>query len=156
MYTNRDGFTSLNLYNFARAGVTFRGNPLFPVAVHHDEAPQYLWKIVEIHPKGLRPFYGVVVDLCDRRDANCNRNKKTRGGNFLIDMHASSFKVSGANKDTFTTGLFRVVGRLPPRLIPAGAWTNGKSTWFPCSCRGRCTGNQVSWKTVRDVATCQV
>lgn len=144
---NGEGFAGVNLHRMGTRGMTFEGKRVYPVAVHQDEAPEWMYKVVEIKgPKIAKGFYGYVVDICDRNDGDCsNRNKN--GFSFLVDIHKTGFVASGNrnNGKDLTTGLVRAVGSIHPKNIPTQYLLEGASTYIACKCTGRCNENDITW-----------
>lgn len=148
-----------------KAGVILKNYPisvrhnrriiLYPVAVHHDHFKQYRYSVLVISPtpsSGLKPIYGHVVDLCDRKDAECNKNVAAGGRNFLIDIHASAIPAMGApaNGKVMTYGNFLNLGKyypskMPPRVLkpsvlcplktPPGKWKYVKKAEIKSMCK---------------------
>lgn len=144
---NGQGFIGVDLFKHGNAGITFKGQRVYPVAVHHDHAPQFLYKLMEIEGKGLKKkIIGHVVDICNRQDSPC-KNVNEHGLNFLVDIHATAFKDVGMN-DGLTTGTYKVVGQLRPPAMPSNIWIKGAETYLMCSCTGKCEGVAQKWVKV--------
>jgi len=149
---NGVGFVNLSLHKLGSSGVTFNGKRVYPVAVHHDNAPSWLWKVVEIvsDDKKVNGMYGWVVDICDRKDTGsgkddkgCN-NRSLNGLNFLIDIHKTGWNTARTNGEKLHTGRVRIVGALPSTKVPKSAWREG---YAMCSCTGKCDStNNQRWK----------
>lgn len=150
------GSTGVNLFKLG--GLTFEGKRVYPVAVHHDHIPQYLYKVLEIRATKVTPgFLGVVLDTCDRTDGDCNVNRNKNGLGFLIDIHKTGFEASGNrnNGNDLTSGEFRVIGTMKPSQIPIGSWEKGADTDIMCRCTGRCDNdNNQTWVKARDASKC--
>ena len=146
---NGVGFSGVNLHRLGTQGMSFNGKPVYPVAVHHDEASQWMYKVVELQGSKITPgFLGYVVDICNRKDSSCsNRNKN--GLSFLIDIHKTGFQASGNtnNGQDFTTGQVRMVGSIPPKDIPTDYFMKGAKTYMMCGCTGRCEDKDITWNT---------
>jgi len=146
---NGEGATGVDL--FKMKGITFQGKPVYPVAVHHDDAPAFLYKILQIQGKGVKPIQGIVLDYCDRKDAPCV-NKKKFNKNFLVDIHALGFAAAGMS-DGLTTGTYKVIGEMRPSQLPKSGWlakvAAGKD-YMLCSCSGQCTGKEQKWTLLKD------
>jgi hypothetical protein len=134
----------------------FNGKPVYPIAVHHDDAEKYLYKIMEIKggSKVTPGFLGVVVDICNRVHSSCS-NVNANGLKFLVDIHKTGFVASGNNnngQDMFP-GETRVVGSITPKDIPKDAWLKG--SWFLCKCTGKCdTTQNQTWMDPKDPSKC--
>ena len=141
---NGEGVTGVNL--FKMDGLTFNGKPVYPVAVHNDNAAQFLYKVLEITGQGIKPIQGIVVDLCDRNDSSCS-NKNKLGKNFLIDIHRLGFKAAGKD-DGLVAGKYKVIGEIKPNDLPQKVWNKGANTYVMCRCTGRCDESSRTWKKV--------
>lgn len=149
---NGAGFTGVDLHKFGAAGFTFNKKPLYPIAVFMGNGAAFLYKVLEVRAKGLAPFYGVVVDLCDSGQAVCKRNTAYNGLNFLVDVHTTAFKGLGLSEDRaknfLTTGDYTVVGHIKPGDIPASLYIPGVASGkesIVCSCKGGCTTKEAVW-----------
>jgi hypothetical protein len=153
---NGDGFSGVDLFKLGASGLQFNGKRVYPVAVHHDHAAEYLYKVLELRGSKVTPgFLGYVVDICNRSDSSC-KNAYKNGLTFLVDIHKTGFEASGNrnNGQDFTTGEFRVVGRIAPSTLPMNVWNDGDKTWAMCKCTGTCDKPQQVWKSVKDFASC--
>lgn len=143
---NGKGFIGIDLFAFDRFEVKYGNKRVYPVAVHHDHAPEWLYSVVEVSGSKITPgFLGYVVDICNRNDSSC-KNKDKNGLSFLIDIHKTGFVASGNNNNgnDFTTGYVKKVGRIPITSLPAGMFPKGDNTYIMCSCQYPCTNN--AWK----------
>ncbi len=140
-------------------GLTFNGKPVYPVAVHQDDAPDFMYKVLDIrirHGSRWRRMQGVVVDFCNRIDYPC-RNRDAFGKkymyakNFLIDIHKVGFGAAGAN-DGLLPGVYKVIGEMRPAVMPRSIWARGENTSVLCRCVGMCVGRDIEWRTVKDGA----
>ena len=152
---NGKGFIGVNLNALGTSGLTWNGNKVYPVAVHQDHAAQHLWKVLLIKGTRVKPFYGFVVDICDRGDSEC-KNAYKNGLHFLIDIHKTGFQAAGNtnNGNDFTTGEFKVVGQISPKSIPNNAWLKGDKTWAMCKCTGKCDNSSQVWASVKNFNGC--
>ncbi len=153
---NGEGIIGVNLMKLGTSGLSFNGRPVYPIAVHHDHAPEYLFKVLEIKGTRVNPLLGYVADICNRNDGEC-KNVSRNGLNFLVDIHKTGFAAAGtADGKDLTTGECRVVGAIPPSQIPKHTWLQGDNTWFLCKCSGKCDkpGKDQDWRSVKDVAKC--
>ena len=153
---NGEGFIGVNLFKLGQSGLQFNGKKVYPVAVHHDHAPTYLYKVLEVRGDKVTPgFLGYVSDICNRKDSSC-KNAYKNGLKFLVDIHKTGFEASGNknNGNDFTTGEFRVVGQIPPTEIPKTAWLDGDKTYVMCKCTGQCEGKEQIWKSVKELSSC--
>lgn len=148
---NGIGFVNVDLRKLGQSGVTFNGRRVYPVAVHQDNAPSWLWKVVEItsNDKKVNGMYGWVVDICDRKDTGsgddkgCN-NRKMNGLNFLVDIHSTGWKAARTNGNKLHTGKVRIVGALPPTKVSRSAWRKG---YVMCRCSGACDSTKTqTWQ----------
>lgn len=143
---NGEGFIGVDLFKLGNSNLTFNGKKVYPVAVHHDHGPEYLYKVLEIRSPGkVTPgFLGFVSDICDRKDSSC-RNVNNNGIGFLVDIHKTGFEASGNrnNGNDLTTGEFRVVGTIPPKDVPKDVWLKG--SWVLSKCTGRCEKSEQTW-----------
>jgi hypothetical protein len=134
----------------------FNGKPVYPIAVHHDHAEKYLYKIMEVKGSKIKPgFLGVVADICNRVDSSCS-NVRKNNLSFLVDIHKTGFAASGNtnNGQDFSTGETRVVGSISPKDIPKDAWI-GQGAWFLCKCTGKCDSTQnQTWMDPKDPSKC--
>ncbi len=149
---NGQGFTGIDLHKFGNAKYTFNNKPVYPIAVYMGHGAAFLWKVLEVRAKGLPPFYGVVVDLCDSGQEVCRRNQAYNGLNFLIDIHYTAWKPLGLSdaqgKGYLSTGEYTVVGQVKPGEIPASLYIPGvaaKTDSMVCSCTGGCTVKEAKW-----------
>lgn len=143
---NGVGFSGIDLFSFERYKLAYGGRRIYPVAVHHDHAHDWLYSVVEITGPKIAPgFLGYVVDICNRKDASCS-NVRKNGLSFLIDIHKTGFLASGNtnNGNDFTTGYVKKIGYAPPMALPAGMFPKGDNTYVVCSCKSPCTN--VKWK----------
>ena len=152
---NGIGFSGIDLVKMR--GLTFNGKPVYPVAVHHDDAPDFMYKVLQIRGKGLRTIQGVVVDICNRKDASCNNRdffgrQYAYANNFLIDIHKTGWAAIG-KRDGLYLGQYKVIGEMRPRLMPRDVWTNGNETSIMCRCIGACdTAKSQMWRKLGDGA----
>lgn len=146
-----NGFGASGVDLFKMKGLQFNGKPVYPVAVHHDDAPKFLYKVLHITGKGIKPIQGVVLDFCNRKDSSCT-NKNKFGKNFLIDIHKLGFTAAGQN-DGLTTGTYQVIGEIRPSHLPKSSWpskiTSGGDSIL-CSCIGTCEDKQQKWTLLKD------
>jgi len=143
------GFTGIDLFAFDRFRITYGDKRVYPVAVHHDHAHDWVYSVVEVTgPKIAKNFLGYVVDICNRNDSSCS-NKDKNGLSFLIDIHKTGFEASGNtnNGRDFTTGYVRKVGYIPVTKLPAGMFPKGDDTYIMCACDAPCTA--PVWKSLR-------
>jgi hypothetical protein len=61
---NGVGFSGVNLHRLGTQGMTFEGKQVYPVAVHHDEASQWMYKVVELKGEKVTPGFLGYVDIC--------------------------------------------------------------------------------------------
>lgn len=123
--------------------IKYKGVNVYPIAVHHDEYARDRCKILRVTKEnGTFWFYGHVVDLCNRKDADCV-NKRANGRNYLVDLHG---KFAARLKVPRSITKIRVVDegkRLSTALLPKrfrAAWltdnhirrTNGYTCDFCC------------------------
>jgi hypothetical protein len=111
---------------------SWNGKTVVPIAVHHDDFSDHLYKVLEITLPDARVFYGHVLDYCNRENPVCKGAKGycDVGGTiaqkkdyFLIDVHHSGLSsVTGTPipKSACITGVkYRVAGELPPTKMKA-------------------------------------
>lgn len=148
---NGEGFVGVDLFKHGNAGMTFQGKRLYPVAVHHDHAKDFLWKILEVQGKGVKKVYGHVVDICNRKDGPCkNVSKNGITPPFLVDLHSTAWKEAGSS-DGVTTGTYKVVGELRAPELPKHVWLKGQNTYVMCRCKSkRCEGSDQEWVKVSE------
>lgn len=150
---NGKGFTGVDLFKLGRSGLRYNGTPVYPVAVHHDYAHDWLYAVVEVTgPKIASGFHGYVVDICNRADDSC-ANVRKNGLNFLIDIHKTGFEPSGNynNGNDFTTGKVRRVGTIPLTSLPDHLFPQGSNTYVMCGCSAPCTRPGQRWKKLADL-----
>lgn len=134
---NGEGLSGVDLFAYGRAGVTFQGKPVYPIAVHQTAAGSMMYKVLEVvgdSGSGMKPFYGHVVDMCAIAHG-CDNHLKN-GYSFLVDVHKTGFEASGF-KDGIIKGKYRVVGELRPQQLPSSVWISGVTsgkTPIMCSC----------------------
>lgn len=152
---NGEGFIGVDLFKLGQAGLKFNGQPVYPIAVHHDFAHSHLFKVMEVKGNRVKPFLGYVADICDRKDSSCS-NVKKNGLNFLVDIHKTGFEASGNtnNGNDFTTGQARVVGAISPVDLPTSVWLQGENTYAMCHCTSPCDSSKQVWKQPKDFASC--
>lgn len=143
-FDDPSGFSGVDLFAYGKAGLTFQGHRLYPCAVHHDHAAEYLYAILRVEGDGLTPTYCHVVDMCNRKDQPCDPNKNKGGRGFLVDVHKTGWTAIGAN-DGVIAGQCQVVGRLFPQDMPDGVFLKGADTYVMCSCTGRCEESTHRW-----------
>lgn len=150
---NGKGFTGVDLFALGRSGLQYNGKRVYPVAVHHDDAHDWLYSVVHLTgPKIASNFYGYVVDICNRVDDSCaNRNKNNRS--FLIDIHKTGFEASGNynNGKDFTTGRVTKIGSIPLTKLPDSVFLQGKNTYVMCGCSAPCSRQQQRWKKLESL-----
>lgn len=142
------GFTGVDLFSFDRYRVTYGDRRVYPVAVHHDHAHDWLYSVVEVTGPKIAPnFLGYVVDICNRNDKDCS-NKDKNGLSFLIDIHKTGFVASGNrnNGRDFTTGYVKKIGHISPTKLPDGMFPKGSNTYIVCKCDAPCTA--PVWKSL--------
>lgn len=142
------GFSGVDLFKYPKADVKFRGNKVYPCAVHQDHGSEYLYKVLFVESKSMKSsVYLHVVDVCNRNDSSCKKNVNHHGHNFLVDVHSTAWDKTGLNAQSFTEGTFKVVGSIAPNDLPKSVW-NKTDGYIICKCTGKCAGNSVTWKKV--------
>ena len=139
---NGEGFTGIDLFKHGTAHITFQGRQVYPVAVHQNFGADFLYKVLEVQGKGVKPILGHVVDVCDAKQSVCNTNMKKGGLNFLVDIHKTGFEAAGTKGDGMTTGTYRMVGEIKPSQLPQSVWMKGGKDYILCSCTGKCANNK--------------
>lgn len=145
-FDDPSGFSGVDLYKYGKQ--SFNGKPVYPCAVHHDHAAEFLWSIVEVQGKGLHPVYLHVLDICNRADAPCT-NKNKNGLNFLVDVHKTGWDAIGAVTGVIP-GKVRKIGVVRPRDLPETVFLEGGDTYVMCSCTGDCSASSQQWKPIKD------
>lgn len=150
---NGEGSAGVDLFKHGTAGITFRGRPVYPVAVHQSAAAKMLYTVVDIKGAGIQPILGHVIDYCDAKAPSCNNYKKN-GMSFLVDIHKTGFAAAGKS-DGILTGTYTVVGVIRPSQLPKSVWMpkvqDGKDSML-CSCTVGCSGKTQNWKLLKDCA----
>lgn len=146
---NGVGYAGVVLAAFGSTPLRWKGKRVYPVAVAQKDWTQYAYKVLRIRGKGLREIHGVVVDLCERGNANCDRN--VRKFNFLIDVHRTGFGAIGKG-DGLVDGTFDVVGTLSAADFPTSYWQpevrRGSGS---LQCR---VESKLEWVPLRSVSRC--
>jgi hypothetical protein len=140
------GFAGIDLFEHGGSGLTFDGKPIYPCAVHHDDAAEYLWSVLDVRGNGLNPIRLHVVDICNRADGPCT-NRDKNGLAFLVDVHKTGWKSIGK-----TTGVlpaeFKRVGAMYPKDLPTKVFLEGDKTYVMCSCTGECKRDSQKWTPI--------
>jgi hypothetical protein len=150
---NGEGFVGVDLDNWKIDSLKFLGKSVIPIAVHMDHGSAYIYKVLEVKADGLPPFYGFVVDLCDRTSDSC-KNKDRGGIGFLIDVHRSGWSRLGLSvsqgESYLKTGTYTVVGEIKSSEIPKNMWTKNvqaRTSSMVCSCpKSKCDSTTAVWK----------
>jgi len=145
-FDDPSGFSGVDLFSYGKKAVTFNGKRLYPCAVHHDHAAEYLWSVVEVQGDGLNPVYLHVLDICNRKDAPCT-NKNKNGRNFLVDVHKTAWDSIGKTTGVLK-GRVRKVGKIGPKELPSDVFLEGDKTYVMCSCTGDCSNELQQWKPI--------
>ena len=143
---NGHGSSGVDL--FKMTGLTFHGNPVFPCAVHHDHIQHFLYKILRVEGKGVKPIQCMVLDHCNRKDASCSNYKKLGIKTpFLVDIHKLGFSAAGMS-DGLTRGTYKVIGEMRPSQLPKNGWV---SEYILCSCKDTCDSkSNQRWTKLAD------
>jgi hypothetical protein len=145
-FNDPTGFAGVDLFKHGNKGLTFDGKTIYPCAVHHDHAAEWLWSVVELQSSGLNTVYLHVVDICNRKDDPC-KNKDKNGLSFLVDVHQTAWTALGAN-DGVLTGKVKKVGTLFPKGMPIDVFLEGQETYVMCECTGDCSSSTHKWVQV--------
>ena len=140
---NRLGLTGIDLDAHGKAGLKFKGRPVYAGAVHQHAGANMMYKVLDVRGGGIKPIYIHVVDVCDAKDSICNKNIKDTG--FLVDIFATGFKAAGKS-DGLLKGTYKVIGEIPFENIPKSLW---KNEYVLRSCSGKCSkSSEQKWVKV--------
>ena len=145
---NGEGFMGFDLFKMV-GKINFNGKPVFPVAIYQGQVMPYLYKILEVKPKGYTTFYGIVADVCDFKKCGNKPGSKANPSDFLLDIHSTAWPTVGLKNGAnwSGSGSFKVVGEVKPKDLDKSVWLdNGKS--IVCSCTGNCTNKESKWTSV--------
>ena len=145
-FDDPSGFAGVDLFAHGKKGLTFDGQTIYPCAVHHDDAAEWLWSVLDLRGDGMNTTRLHVVDICDRKDAPCtNRNKN--GLSFLVDVHKTGWASLGKN-DGVLVGEYKKVGSMFPKDMDSSVFLEGDKTYVMCSCTGPCKKDSQKWTPV--------
>lgn len=147
-FNDPTGFAGVDLFKHGKAGIKFDGTTVYPCAVHHDDAAEYLWSVIDVESDSLNPIRCHVVDICNRNDDPCT-NRDKNGLNFLVDIHETGWGVLGKTPG-IEIGKCKKIGELGPSDLPIDIFLKGKDTYVMCSCTGECKKDSHQWKPVGD------
>jgi len=145
-FDDTSGFTGIDLFEHAKKGMTFDGQKIYPCAVHHDDAADYLWSVLDLRGEGMNTTRLHVVDICNRNDDACT-NRDKNGLSFLIDVHETGWNALGKN-DGVLVGEYKKVGAMFPKDMDNSVFLEGDKTYVMCSCTDECTEASQKWTPV--------
>ena len=137
--------TGVDMYKYGNLNVQWFGRRVYPAAVHQNQASKFLYQILEITGKDMKPTLVQILDICDRQDRDCH-NVSVYGYNMLVDLHKTGWKALGQD-DGVLRGQYRIVGSVAPRNIPRQLWSDSirSGTYALCKCSGSCSENEQVW-----------
>lgn len=145
-FNDKSGFSGVDLFEYGKKSISFNNHKLYPCAVHHDDAADFLWSVVEVEGSDLKRVYLHVLDICNRADAPCT-NRDKNGRKFLIDVHQTGWSAIGKTTGVLE-GRVRKIGRIGASELPVDVFLKGKDTYVMCSCTGDCSRPLQNWKPI--------
>jgi hypothetical protein len=147
-FNDPTGFAGVDLFKHGKAGIKFDGKTVYPCAVHHDDAAEYLWSVIDVESDSMNPIRCHVVDICNRNDDPCV-NKNKNGLDFLVDVHETGWNALGKTPG-IEIGRCKKIGELGPSDLPIDVFLKGKDTYVMCRCTGECKQDSHQWKPVTE------